>query len=158
MSKNWRTSTSCSNISGTGASSIGRPGAESMICSRVCRCTRSCGLTAAKRSGRAPLGSSSNDRSKSSGWGGTGPGHLRSPWSDAVVTLGQGHGDAQTFVPKPLSESSLPPVSLAARAAWEICLVLFWLLLLLMLMLMLLLLLLLTMVNEAERLCQQVAT
>ena len=43
--------------------------------------TRSCGLTSTRRSGRAPPGSSSNDRSKSSGWGGGSPGS--SPCSSA---------------------------------------------------------------------------
>ena len=40
-----------------------------------------------------------------------GLGLLLSAWGCVVVTLGQGHGDAQTFVPKPLSEPSLPPPS-----------------------------------------------
>ena len=111
LSKNWRTSTSCSTISGTGASSIGRPGAESTICFTVCRCTRSCGLTPARRSGRDPRGSSSNDSSKSSGWE-RGVSWIVAvqfcslplpPWSwpssGVVVTLGQGHRDGQTLVP-----------------------------------------------------------
>ena len=40
------------------------------ICSTVCPCTGSYGLTPARRSGRAPPGSSSKDNSKSSGWRG----------------------------------------------------------------------------------------
>ena len=43
-SKNWSTSSSCSTISGTGASSVCRPGTVSTICSTVCRWTRTCGL------------------------------------------------------------------------------------------------------------------
>ena len=34
-----------------------------------------------------------------------------------VLRLGQGHRDAQTFVPKELSESSLPPAGTACAAA-----------------------------------------
>ena len=46
-----KTSTnSCSSISGTGTSNI----SEGMICSTVCRWTRSCGLTSESRSGREP--------------------------------------------------------------------------------------------------------
>ena len=59
-SKKRRTSTSCSTISGTGTLRDGTSGAMSTICSTVCRCTRSCGLTPARRSSRAPPGSSSN--------------------------------------------------------------------------------------------------
>ena len=36
------------------------------------------------------------------------PGHVLSPWGGLVLHLG--HGDAQTFVAKELSESSLPPL------------------------------------------------
>ena len=66
-SKKRRTSTSCSSISGTRTSRDGTSSALSSICSTVCRCARSCGLTPAKRSGRDPLDSSSNN-SKNSGW------------------------------------------------------------------------------------------
>ena len=65
-----KTSTNCSAISGTGAD--GTTGALSTMCSAVCRWTRSCGLTPAKRSGRTTPVSSSTNRSKSSGWGGGG--------------------------------------------------------------------------------------
>ena len=40
-----------------------------------------------------------------------GPGHVLFPWGCVVIALGQGHDDAQTFVAKELSESSLPPPS-----------------------------------------------
>ena len=58
--ENFSTCTGCCTISGTRASSIGRTGALSAICSTVCRCTRSCGPDTAKsRSGRKPPSSRS---------------------------------------------------------------------------------------------------
>ena len=62
---------SCSSTSGTGTSSIG----ARMICSTVCRWTRSCGLTWKSRSGRAPPGSlrlTTDRRAPAGEWGHTG--------------------------------------------------------------------------------------
>ena len=56
-------------LGGTRTSRAGNPGAASTIWSNVRRRSLSCGLTSQSRSGRAPPGSSSNDNSKSSGWG-----------------------------------------------------------------------------------------
>ena len=116
---------SCSSISGTGTSSIG----AEMICSTVCRWSRSCGLTSVSRSGREPLAAGASSRSRKkccapAAWGREllrivavkfnsysprGPCRLLSPWSCVMVILGKCHCDAQTLMPKPLSESSLPP-------------------------------------------------
>ena len=64
--KNWSTFGSCSSVCGTGASRVGK-GAKSTICCTVRRCTQSCGLTPARRSGRDPAaGTSSTSREKCS--------------------------------------------------------------------------------------------
>ena len=58
-SRQRRTSTSCSPISGTGTSRDGKNGALSPICSTVCRWT-SCGLTPARRLCRDPAAGTSS--------------------------------------------------------------------------------------------------
>ena len=54
LSRILSTSTTESTVYGTRAWRSGRTGAESTICSTMCRGTRSCGLTPARRSGREP--------------------------------------------------------------------------------------------------------
>ena len=120
LSRIFSTSTSCSTTSGTGASSIGRTGAPSAICSTVCRCTRSCGPdTAESRSGREPPSSGTLTSSRpwyrvTGSWevGASGIWPCASPRTHlpalaivcprggcVVSKLGQGHRDAQTLVP-----------------------------------------------------------
>ena len=72
--KNLTTSATCSCTSGTGASRTGTPLTGSTSCSTVRRCTRSCGLTSTRRSGRDPAtGTSSTSMAKNwvpAAWGG----------------------------------------------------------------------------------------
>ena len=64
--RKWRISGNCTTICGAGSSRVGNEG----FCCPVRRYARSCGPdTAGSRSGRPPPRSSSNDNSKSSGWG-----------------------------------------------------------------------------------------
>ena len=59
VSTNLKTSSRSFVICCTGASRVCTEGETSTECSAVCRCTRACGLTPARRSGRVPPSSSS---------------------------------------------------------------------------------------------------
>ena len=69
------TSNSSLPFCGTGASRVCKDGETSTECSAVCRCTRPCGLTPARRSGRVPP-----QRARKSVVRGLGSGSLLSPW------------------------------------------------------------------------------
>ena len=55
MSRPCKTTTSWSTNCGTGASGIGTGTKDSIICSTVCRCTRSCGRGSQSGASRIPL-------------------------------------------------------------------------------------------------------
>ena len=86
------TSTNCSTISGTGSSSIGKETKVLMICSTVCRWTRSCGLTPARRSGQEPPSSGTLSSSR--------------PWYRV-----SGSWDGSYYGTRPCNSSRTPPRS-----------------------------------------------
>ena len=135
------TFTSWSAVSGTASSRIWTGTKVSMICSMVCRYTRSCGRRSSSGARRSPLSSDTAvvvvesvvPRAGLLGVGASGtspctsartllpgPGHPLSPWGCVVRELGQGHSDRLPLVPQGSAQSSPSSPLCGSRGAFDI--------------------------------------
>ena len=134
-----KTSTnSCSSISGTGTSIIG----AAMICSTLCRWSRSCGLTSESRSGWENPTAGTSSRSKAKCWvpaaWGVGvlridavwfnslpplpaPGRRLSPWGGMVLIRGQEHLQRELLMAPVLTQPALSAATGAPRSTANSC-------------------------------------